>query len=68
MTAKKLQPWQRSVRRERRRLDKRLCRLRQFIGTHPWCVLDSRAQNLMLQQLAAMKRYSDILRERIADF
>ncbi len=68
MTAKTLQPWQRRVRRERRHLDKRLCRLRQFIGTQPWCVLDGRSQNLMLQQLAAMKRYSDILRERIADF
>lgn len=68
MTAKTLQPWQRRVRSERRHLDKRLCRLRQFIGTQPWCVLDSRAQNLMLQQLAAMKRYSDILRERIVDF
>lgn len=68
MKSKQAPPYQRRVRRERRHLDKRLCRLRQFIGTQPWCVLDGRAQNLMLQQLAAMKRYSDILRERIADF
>lgn len=68
MTTKTLQPWQRRVRRERYHLDKKLCLLQRFIGTLPWCVLDSRTQNLMLQQLAAMKRYSDILRDRIADF
>ena len=64
-----LQPHQQRAIDEKEALDKKITALGNFIGESPFFKrVDPAEQGLMMEQLRAMRVYSEILGERIAAF
>jgi hypothetical protein len=61
-----MKPYQERVVQEKKELDERMERLRQFIGTDAFDALDHDEQVRLEKQLDVMHDYSGILAERIA--
>jgi hypothetical protein len=51
---------------EKRELDAKHGKLAEFIGGHIYPTLDETDRDLLIEQLDAMKQYSDVLGQRIA--
>jgi hypothetical protein len=61
-------PYQQRVIDEKKSLDEKLVKLKDFMDTQEYRQLLEAEQNRMFKQSLVMKEYSDILRARIAYF
>jgi hypothetical protein len=63
-----MEAYQERVIEEKKELDGRLDRLREFIHSSAMVVLEAEDQGLLNRQFNAMHSYSDILEQRISRF
>ena len=63
-----MEEYQKRVVQEKEELDERIMKLKRFINNVPAFGVDSDDMSLLRMQLNAMRRYSDILGDRIERF
>lgn len=65
---KKTTPWQKRLLEERLSLDKRIGKLKVFVGSERHASLSQQVKDLLYRQMTIMEDYLSVLDERIALF